>query len=286
VLELDRVAKRFGAAVACADVSLTVRYGEVFGLAGAGKTTVLRLAAGLLTPDAGTVRRTGERLGYLPAARGLYPRMRVLDQLVYLAELYGADVNDAVRAAEIWAARFGLRGRRADRVRQLTSAEAHRLCLAAAFVHFPDVLVLDDPFADLDAATADVLTEVVRERAAAGASVLLATDELTVVERLCDRVGVLHNGRMLTEGVVEELRAAARTELVVDAPGAPPDWASGLPGVATIGVHNGLSRLALSNGADDQAVLAAALATGPVREFTRVRPSLADVFRDVMSDHE
>jgi ABC-2 type transport system ATP-binding protein len=278
VLELDRVAKRFGDVVACADVSFAVRYGEVYGLAGCGKTTVLRIAAGLLAPDTGTVRRTGERLGYLPEARGLYPRMRVLDQLVYLAELHGTETNDAVRAAEIWAARFGLRDRRADRVRQLTAAEADRLALAAAFVHFPDVLVLDEPFTGADA----MLAEVMRERTAAGAAVLLATDELALLERVCHRIGVLHNGRMVVEGTVGELRAAARPELVVDAPNAPADWAAGLPGVAVLSIHNGQTRLALADDVDDQVVLAAALATGPVREFTRVQPTLADVFREVI----
>lgn len=282
MLELDRVAKRFGDVVACADLRLTVRYGEVFGLAGSGKTTVLRIAAGLLAPDAGVVRRMGERLGYLPQVRGLYPRMRVLDQLVYLAELHGLDANEAVRAAEIWAARFGLRARRMDRVRQLSTAEAQRLWLAAAFVSSPDLLVLDEPFAGLDSATADVLTEAVRERAAAGAAVLLATDEPAVVERLCDRAGVLHNGRMVAEGAVEDLRAAARVEVVVSVPDAPPDWTDGLPGVLVLSVHDGRFRLALTNGTDDQAVLAAALATGPVREFTLVRPSLAEVFRDLV----
>lgn len=280
MLELDRVAKRFGDVVACADVSLTVRYGEVFGLAGGGKTTVLRIAAGLLAPDAGAVRRAGERLGYLPQSRGLYPRMRVLDHLVYLAELHGAGANEAVRVAELCVARFGLRSRRADRVRDLSAPEQHRLWLAAAFVNSPDVLVLDEPFAGLDADAADVLASVVRERAAAGAAVLLATDELAVAERLCDRVGVLHNGRMVAAGAVDELRA--RVELVVRAPAAPADWAAALPGVTVLSVHNGQFRLALTDGADDQAVLAAALATGPVREFTRVRPGLADVFRDVM----
>jgi ABC-2 type transport system ATP-binding protein len=279
LLELNRVAKRFGDVVACAEVSLTVKYGEVFGLAGSGKTTVLRIAAGLLPPDDGTVSLTG-RLGYLPSARGLYPRMRVLDQLVFLAELHGADANEAVRAAELWAARFGLRGRRTDRVRQLSLLDQQRLCLAAAFVSTPDVLVLDEPFADLDAAGADVLAALVRERAAAGSAVLLATDELAVVERLCDRAGVLHNGRMVAEGAVEDLRA--RVELVVSAPEAPADWAAGLPGVTVLSVHDGLFRLALTEGADDQAVLAAAMAAGPVREFSRVRPGLADVFRDLV----
>jgi len=206
--------------------------------------------------------------------------MRVLDQLVYLAELHGADVNEAVRAAEVWVARFGLRDLRAERVRHLSAVEQQRLCLAAAFVGSPDVLVLDEPFAGLDAASADLLADLVRERATVGTAVLLATDELAVVERVCDRAGVLHSGRIVAEGVVDELRA--RVELVVSAPEAPPDWAAGLPGVIVLSVHNGLYRLALADGVDDQAVLAAALATGPVREFSRVRPGLADVFRDVV----
>jgi ABC-2 type transport system ATP-binding protein len=280
VLELDRVAKRFGDVVACTDVSLTVRYGEVCGLAGVGKTTVLRLAAGLLTPDAGAVRRAGERLGYLPQSRGLYPRMRVLDSLTYLATLHGADVNEAVRAAEVWAARFGLRGVRDARVRQLSTADQQRLWLAAAFVNTPDVLVLDEPFAGLDAATSGMLESVVRERATAGAVVLLATDEFAVVERLCDRVGVLHNGRMVAEGEVTELRAAARVEVEVAA--APADWASSLPGVEVLSAHNGLFRLALASDVDDQMVLTAALAAGPVHSFTRVHAGLAEVFRDVV----
>lgn len=280
MLELDRVAKRFGDVVACADVSLTVRYGEVHGLAGSGKTTVLRLAAGLLTPDAGAVRRAGERLGYLPQSRGLYPRMRVLDSLTYLARLHGADTNEAIRAAEVWAARFGLRAVRMARVRQLSTVDQRRLWLAAAFVNTPDVLVLDEPFAGLDADTSDLLDAAVRERAAAGAAVLLGTDELAVVERLCDRVGVLHNGRMVADGTVADLRGATRIELEVSA--APTDWAYGLPGVEVQSAHNGLFRLSLAPGVDDQLVLAAALAAGPVHSFTRVHAGLADVFRDVV----
>ena len=283
MLELDRVAKRFGEAVACQDVTFTVRHGEVLGMAGAGATTVLRLAAGLLPPDAGRVHRSGERVGYLPATGGLYPRMRVLDQLVFLARLQGADVNEALRAAEIWVARFGLRHRRADRVRQLGAAEQARLRLAALFTPQPDVLVLDEPFTGLDEATADLLVEVLRERAGAGVSVLVTCDDLEVVERLCDTACVLHNGRVVALDAVGGLLGSARQELVVDAPHAPRGWADALPGVTVLAVHDGLVRLALDAGTDDQAVLAAALGTGPVRGFTRVRPRLADLFGDVVT---
>lgn len=278
MLELDRVAKRSGELATCQDVTFTVRHGEVMGLAGAGATTVLRLAAGLLQPDAGQVRRNSDRVGYLPAAGGLYPRMRVIDQLVYVARLHGADVYEALRDAELWAARFGLRDRRGDRVRQLGPVERARLRFAAVLTPHPDLLVLDDPYAGLDQTTADLLTSVLRERAAGGATALVACDDLDVVARLCDRAVVLHNGRVAAEGVVGELMASARHELLVDVPAAPQDWASSLPGVTVLAVHNGLFRLALAPGTDDQAVLTAALATGPVHGFTRIRPRLRELF--------
>ncbi|MFI7676196.1 ABC transporter ATP-binding protein [Actinophytocola sp. NPDC049390] len=278
MLELDRVARRSGEQGTCQDVTFTVRHGEVVGLAGTGTTAVLRLAAGLLEPDAGQVRRSGARVGYLPAEGGLYPRMRVLDQLVYVARLHGADVYEALRDAELWAARFGLRDRRGDRVRQLAPRERARLRLAAVLTPNPDLLVLDDPYAGLDQATADLLTSMLRERAAGGAKVLVACADLDVVARLCDRAVVLHNGRVVAEGAVGELLAAARQELLVDVPSAPPDWAAVLPGVTVLAVHNGLFRLALAPGTDDQAVLTAALATGPVHGFTRIPPRLADLF--------
>jgi ABC-2 type transport system ATP-binding protein len=143
--------------------------------------------------------------------------------------------------------------------------------------------VLDEPFAGLDEATAGLLVDVLRQRAAAGVSVLVTCDDLEVVARLCDRACVLHNGRVAVTGAVGELMAAARQELVVDVPAARQDWAESLPGVTVLAVHNGLFRLALAPGADDQAVLAAALATGPVHGFTRIRPRLSDLTSGVVT---
>ncbi|MGH3881662.1 MAG: ABC transporter ATP-binding protein [Actinophytocola sp.] len=293
VLEVERVAKSYGQVVACQDVSFIVAPGELFGLAGsggAGKTTTVRLVLGVLAPDAGEVRYGGEpvtlstrrRFGYLPEERGLYPRMRVLDQLVYLAELHGLTTNEAHKAAEIWLARLGLRARRGDQVQRLGLADRQRVQLAAALVHDPEVLVLDEPFAGLDPAGAALLGDVLAERAAAGSPVLFTSRQLDLVERLCDRVGILQNGHMVASGTVDELSAGSRLELLVEAPDAPPGWADAVPGVEVLEVHNGRTRLHLRNGVDDQAVLSAALATGPVREFTRLRPTLAQLYRDVV----
>lgn len=291
VLEVDRVTKRYGPVVACQDVSFEVRPGELFGLAGstgAGKTTAVRIALGVVTPDSGTVRMGGEpvdrrRIGYLPQRRGLYPRMRVLDQLVYLGELHGSDINLAHQAAEYWLARLGLRHRRADHVQNLDPADQQRLQLATAFLFDADLLVLDEPFTGLTADDGTQVGALLRERARAGLPVLFTSDRLDLLERLCDRIGIIHNGRVRTVGSVAELRAARRTELVVDVPNAPAWWADSLPGTEVIEVREGRTRLVLDAGVDDQMILAAALATGPVRGFTRIQPSLAELYSSVVS---
>lgn len=293
VLEVERISKRYGRVVACAEVSFTVAPGELFGFVGsngAGKTTIMRIVLGVLAPDAGQVRLGGSpitlatrrRIGYLPEERGLYPRMKVHEHLVYLGELHGIEVNEAHRAADYWIARLGLRDRRDDQIQRLSLGNQQRVQLAAALVHDPGVLVLDEPFSGLDPVATDTLSEVLRERAAAGAPVLFSSHQLELVERLCDRIGIIQAGRMVAVGTVDELSADGLHELVVDAPHAPAGWADSLPGVEVLEVHNGRTRLHLKNGTDDQAVLAAALATGPVREFTRVRPTLAELYRDVV----
>ncbi|HEY7597386.1 MAG TPA: ATP-binding cassette domain-containing protein [Actinophytocola sp.] len=293
-LEVQRIAKSFGNVVACRDVSFTVTPGEIFGFVGsngAGKTTTLRIVLGVLAPDAGAVCVGGEpvtpstrrRMGYLPEERGLYPRMRVLDHLVYLAELHGLTTNDAHRAADLWIARLGLRDRRAVQIQRLGLGDQQRVQLAAALVHGPELLVLDEPFAALDPAAVDVLSDVLRERAAAGVSVLFSAHDLDLVERVSDRVAIIQNGHVVAAGTVDELSAGSRVELLVDAPDAPAGWAAAIPGVEVLEIHNGRTRLHLTNGVDDQAVLAAALATGRVREFTRLRPTLAELYRDVVA---
>src|SRR5947208_4099314 len=179
VLEIDAVSKRYGDVVALREMSFAVRSGELFGFVGsngAGKTTTMRIALGVLAADSGQVRWKGapvdltirRRMGYLPEERGLYPKMRVLDHLVYLAELHGIPTNEAHRCAEHWIARLGLRDRRFDAIQKLSHGNQQRVQLAAALVHDPDVLVLDEPFLGLDPVAVDELGLVLRERALAG----------------------------------------------------------------------------------------------------------------------
>ena len=236
MLEIDGISKRFGATVALDGMSLTVRPGKLYGFVGAngaGKTTTMRIALGVLAADAGEVRLDGRpldaasrrRIGYMPEERGLYPRMAVGTQLRYLAELRGRSAAQAREAADRWTERLGLTERRGDEVQRLSLGNQQRVQLAAALVAEPGVLVLDEPFSGLDPMAVDVMSEVLRERRDAGAPVVFSSHQLELVERLCDRVGIVRAGRLVAEGAVAELRDASAAEVVVDAPHAPPGWA-------------------------------------------------------------
>ncbi|GIJ67593.1 ABC transporter ATP-binding protein [Virgisporangium ochraceum] len=294
-LEISHLSKRFGDVVALDDMTFDVRAGELFGFVGsngAGKTTTMRVALGVLEPDAGEVRwdghpltlETRRQIGYMPEERGLYPRMKVRDQLVYLARLHGMSKSDASTSADRWLDRLGVTARRDDEVQKLSLGNQQRVQLAASLVHDPRILVLDEPFSGLDPVAVDVMSQVMREKAAEGIPVVFSSHQLDLVERLCDRVGIVRSGQMVAVGRVDELRAAGPRRLVVEAPTAGPGWADGLPGVRVLGSGNGRTELELADGADDQAVLRAALGAGPVRRFGDRRPTLTELFRDVVSE--
>jgi len=294
-LEIDGISKRYGQTVAVDTLTFEIRAGEVFGFVGrngAGKTTTMRVVLGVLTPDAGAVRWLGmpltyearRHIGYMPEERGLYPKMRVAEQLTYLGELHGMTGAEARQASVHWVERFGLADRADAEVQALSLGNQQRIQLAAALVFGPDMLVLDEPFAGLDPVAVDVMSAVLREQADAGLPVIFSSHELELVERLCDRVGIIDHGTMLACGTVGELRAGGRERRWVAVPGAPGDWEAGVPGVRLIQTDGSRRLFELDPGVDDQALLQAALATGPVREFERVEPSLGELFRTVIGE--
>lgn len=302
-LEIDDVSKRYGEVVALDRMSFDVRAGEIFGFVGsngAGKSTAMRIVLGVLAADAGEVRWQGRRLtladrrriGYMPEERGLYPRMKVGEQLRYLARLHGMSADAAERSVRRWTERLGVAGRVGDEVQKLSLGNQQRVQLAAALVHDPQVLVLDEPFSGLDPIAVDVMSDVLRQACAGGVPVLFSSHQLDLVQRLCDRVGIVQRGRMVACGSVEELRSGSASRLVVDAPQARPGWARDLPGVSsesTERTRDGSGTrtvVELAPDADDQVVLRAALATGPVHEFRWRRPSLTELFRHVVSEHD
>ena len=294
-LEIDHVSKRYGDIVALSDMTFEVRPGELFGFVGsngAGKTTTMRIALGVLAADSGNVRWAGEpitlstrrRFGYMPEERGLYPKMKVLDQLVYLARLHGVPAHLAHAAAEDWIGRLGLRERRHDEVQKLSLGNQQRVQLVAALLHNPEVLVLDEPFSGLDPVAVDVMSQVLKEKTAAGIPVVFSSHQLDLVQRLCDRVGIVNKGAMVACDTVEALRSGGAAELVVHAPQAPTGWAAGISGVEVVSEGDGQTVLRIEDWVDDQEILKAAMASGPVHEFSRRKPSLAELFRNVVTE--
>ncbi len=293
-LQIEGLNKRYGDTIALQDMSFEVQPGELFGFVGsngAGKTTTMRIALGVLSADSGHVHLGGQpidlalrrRIGYMPEERGLYPKMKVGPQLSYLAQLHGLSTGDAADAVTAWTTRLGIDTRTNDTVDALSLGNQQRVQLAAALVHDPDVLVLDEPFSGLDPVAVDVMSDVLAEKAANGVPVIFSSHQLDLVERLCHRVGIVVRGHMQECGTVDELRARGGTQLTVYAPQAPRGWADALPGVHTVRHDDTRTVLALGPDADDQAVLAAALRTGPVHEFARSRPTLTELFREVVT---
>jgi len=289
-LEIDAISKRYGDTVAVQELSFDVRAGELFGFVGrngAGKTTTMRIVLGVLAADAGEVRWAGRlldlesrrRIGYMPEERGLYPRMRLLEQLAYLGELHGMAGRDATAAALQWLDRFDLADRRNEELQALSQGNQQRVQLAAAVLFSPDVLVLDEPFAGLDPVAIDVMTGVLRQRADAGVAVVFSSHDLDLVERICDRVGIIDHGHLVAIGSVAELRRGGSERLWVDAPAAGDDWLRDVPGAMVVQADGPRRLVELAPGDDDQAVLQAALRTGPVHEFRREEQSLVELFR-------
>jgi ABC-2 type transport system ATP-binding protein len=293
-LEFDRICKRYGDLVALDDMSFDISAGEIFGFVGsngAGKTTTMRIALGVLSADSGEVRWGGEpvtfetrrRIGYMPEERGLYPRMKVGEQLVYLARLHGLSAARADERARAWTERLGVASRLDDEVQKLSLGNQQRVQLASALVHDPAVLVLDEPFSGLDPVAVEVMSEVLADKAGSGVPVLFSSHQLDLVERICHRVGIVREGRMVACGTVDELRGSGPRQAVVDVPGADPAWARAVPGTTVVEARDGRLVLRLDDDVDDQRVLRAALAAGPVREFARRRPPLTELFRHVVS---
>ena len=291
MLELSHLSRRYGDIVALDDVSFGVGEGAMVGFVGpngAGKTTAMRIVLGVLQPDAGEVRWRGapvdaavrRRFGYLPEERGLYPKMRVLDQLVYLARLHGLEPADAAAQAERTIGVLGVAERSRDRVEALSLGNQQRVQLAAALAHRPELLVLDEPFAGLDPVGVDVLSGVLREQAEAGVPVLFSSHQLELVERLCESVVLIDRGRIVAAGRVADLRATDTRRLVrVEVPGARDAWYERLPGVRLVEPLAGGAILELLDSTREGDVLDAARTAGEVRHFSVVQPSLTDLFR-------
>ena len=294
MLSVQDLHKSFGDIHALAGCSFEVARGDMLGFLGpngAGKTTAMRTVFRLLRPDSGFVTWDGVpvapddllRFGYMPEQRGLYPKMRAGDQLTYLGRLHGLSKSEARSSAEGWLERFGLADRIGDPVESLSHGNQQRVQLAAALVHGPELLVLDEPFSGLDPIAVETMSDVLREQAAAGKAVVFSSHQLDLVEDLCENVAIINAGQVVVSGNVERLKDSApirHLELEVD--GDPSALVDFLDGVQSTEMNGQRLTAILSADTDVRGFIAHAQQTGRLRHFAYTTPSLTDLFREAV----
>ena len=291
-LEIDHVTKRFGTTVALDGLAFDVAPAEVFGFLGAngaGKTTTMRICLGILRPDAGEIRWQGRSThelprrtwGYLPEERGLYPKMAVLDQLVYFATLYGEPPDRARREAVAWLTRFRIPDYAGRRAEELSKGNQQKVQFIAAILHGPEVLLMDEPFTGLDPVNLILLREAFLELRDRGRTLVFSTHQLESAEAMCESVAIIDRGRLVAGGAIRELkRASGRRSIRLALGGdAMPAWLSELPGVEGARRSPAGIELEVLPGSDPASILAAVLARGAtVSNFAVVEPSLEALF--------
>ena len=295
LLELEGLTRRFGALTALDGLSFSVPAGQVVGFLGpngAGKTTTMRAVFGLTDLDAGRVKWNGaavgqaerRRFGYMPEELGLYPAMLVGEQLEYLGRLHAMSAHDAAAATKAWLERLGVADRAGSKVEALSHGNQQRVQLAAALVHGPELLVLDEPLAGLDPTGIDAIGDVLVEQARAGCCVLFSSHQLDQVEDLCEVVTIIDHGRLVVTGRVDDLATSGARRLVVRVAGdRDASWACDIAGVNVSEVDGGAARLVLDESVDSDSVLRAAMGAGRVTEFVFERRRLSEVFREALA---
>ncbi len=295
MLEIVDLTKRYGPVVALDGATFSAAPGRIVGFLGpngAGKTTTMRCIFGLARPDRGEVRWRGApidrtarlRFGYMPEQRGLYPRMRVGEQLSYFAQQHGMAGRAADAAAATWLERMGLADRSRSKLEELSHGNQQRVQLAVALAHDPELLVLDEPFSGLDPIGIATMTSVIHERAAAGVGVVFSSHQLDLVEDVCEDVVIIARGRIVAAGAIEELKArSGRRHLEVEVVGSNGAWVDGDGTLTVLGRSGDRVKLLVRDDVDLDVLLARARAAGEVRTFAYQAPRLSELFMEAVS---
>jgi ABC-2 type transport system ATP-binding protein len=290
VLVVREVSKRFGEVRAVDGVSFTVRRGTMTGLLGrngAGKTTCLRMINGVFLPDAGVIEvfgssnggdATRDRIGYLPEERGLYKKMKVLEHLLFLAEVKKPLSAEVVSRAENWLKRLELWEKREARVEELSKGNQQKVQLIGALLHEPDLVILDEPTSGLDPVNVVLVRRILKELKAEGRTILLSTHIMDEAEKMVDEIVLIHEGRVVLAGELAKVRASfGKNNVAIEFSG-DGSFLGSLPGVESSSVQTNRAELRLAPGADPQAVLAASVARLRIARFEIAEPSLEEIF--------
>ncbi len=295
-LVLKGIRKAFAGHVAVNDLSLSVPRGSIFGLLGpngAGKTTTLRMVMNILGTDAGTLEILGrpadhaarDRIGYMPEERGLYPRMVLEEQLVFMAAIKGLEAAEAKKRLGPWLERLGLAEWSKRKTNELSKGMQQKAQFIATVLHEPEVLIVDEPMSGLDPVGMNVMREALLELGRAGTTIVLSSHQMETVERLCDRVALINRGEKLLDGSVSEVKARHGKNTVVLAFDGDGSFIEHLPEVAQVSDHKQYMEVRLRDGHDAQALLREAAARLKLRRFEIVEPSLHDIFVESVTNH-
>ncbi|HZG55749.1 ABC transporter ATP-binding protein [Paenibacillus sp.] len=288
-LTVERVVKQYGDKRAVNGISFEAQRGEIYGLIGAngaGKTTTMRMVLGLIYPDEGSIRYDGrpyskdvkQRFGYLPEERGLYPKVKVSDQILYLAELRGMRRSDADRALKSWLERFGVPENYGKKVEELSKGNQQKIQFIAAVIHDPDYLILDEAFSGLDPVNVELLKATIASLKSEGKTILFSSHRMEHVEELCQNVCILDRSNAVLQGSLREIKSRFPRERVLLATETPMEGLESIEGVTAVKRNENGYDIAIRDESAAQRVLRLAAETNVVTRFDLMEPSLNDIF--------
>jgi ABC-2 type transport system ATP-binding protein len=298
-LTVEQVTKRFGDKTAVNAINFEVAKGEIYGLLGAngaGKTTTMRMILGLILPDEGLIRYQGKpygaeqlsMLGYLPEERGMYPKIKVSDQIVYLAQLRGMSRKDAEENLKRWLEKFQVPEYYNKKVEELSKGNQQKIQFIAAVIHNPRIVILDEAFSGLDPVNVELLKSTVKELRDQGTSIVFSTHRMEHVEELCKSITIMHKSNPVLQGTIKDIKKKFPQERVVVAADGDIAGLETLAGVKSVLRHeHGGYELKVSSPEVGQRVIQHALAQGPVTRFEIMEPTLNEIFiKTVGENHE
>jgi ABC-2 type transport system ATP-binding protein len=288
VVELAGVTKAYESKVAVRNLNLSIDAGQMFGLLGpngAGKTSSIRMMMGITMPDSGRISLFGkpfdraslDHVGYLPEERGLYKKMKVLDQLIFFGQLHGLTAADARQCATSWAERIEIADALNKKTEELSKGMQQKIQFIGTILHSPKLMVMDEPFSGLDPVNAVILERTLLEFKAEGAAVLFSTHRMDQVEKLCDAICLINNGEAVLSGTMREIKNRyERNQIIVEFEGDASFLNS--PEIAEAKNFSGHSEIRLKPGGDSQKLLREASSAAKIYRFELVEPSLEEIF--------
>ncbi|QHW31198.1 ABC transporter ATP-binding protein [Paenibacillus rhizovicinus] len=297
-LSLEKVFKQYGDKTAVNGISFDVAQGEIYGLLGgngAGKTTTMRMVLGLIYPDSGQIRYEGKvyskeqlrSLGYLPEERGLYPKVKVGDQILYLAQLRGMSRKDADRNLKRWLERFGVPEYYGKKVEELSKGNQQKIQFIASVIHNPRIVIMDEAFSGLDPVNVELLKSTVKELRDAGSSILFSTHRMEHVEELCRNITILHRSNPVLQGNLKAIKKQFPRERVILATDGDVSGLEAIGGVMSVNRHEYGYELTINDEAAGRPILELAMTQTGVQRFEIMEPTLNEIFiKTVGENHE